>query len=384
MSNHPNDSLLQLQQLGLIDATINNKTLASADAHDSMPWFLHLFFGSSGVLASLLFIGFLSLLLAETGALDSAIGLFMIGAILSAAGFLLFKTKHIRTSTFMSSLAFALSVAGQLYIAFALFFNGFFRMFISGLALPLEVWLFLFIQVLMTFIVPSFIYRLLSSLVALGCIIYLLNFYNLPEVSVGLIALLVTITHLQRFSILKRVSCVWHRNMSDVIGAVGYASAIMLLSISVYFIAAEYGHDFGSYKQGFHYNYYLAQGLLTLASLYATVLILRRYAVKLLSTTGIIIFCATAILGVMSVYVSGLLATCLIIVIATANSQRVLLGLGVFALVGYIFWYYYQLDTSLLLKSTSMLIIGIGILLMRWLLIKRYFGETSDNKERLL
>ena len=80
----------------------------------------------------------------------------------------------------------------------------------------------------------------------------------------------------------------------------------------------------------------------------------------------------------MSVYVSGLLATSLVIVIAMANSQRLLLGLGVLSLVSYIFWYYYQLDTSLLVKSGSMLIIAITILLIRWLLVSRYFaGDLS-------
>ena len=89
----------------------------------------------------------------------------------------------------------------------------------------------------------------------------------------------------------------------------------------------------------------------------------------------------------MSIYVSGLLATSLIIIIATANSQRVLLGLSVIALVGYIFWYYYQLDTSLLVKSASMLVIGIALLLLRWLLIKGYFAQikssANDHQERL-
>ena len=76
---------------------------------------------------------------------------------------------------------------------------------------------------------------------------------------------------------------------------------------------------------------------------------------------------------------SGLLATSLIIIIATANSQRALLGLTIIALVSYIFWYYYQLDTSLLIKSLSMLIVGLTMLMVRWLLIKRYFANSLIN-----
>jgi hypothetical protein len=223
-------------------------------------------------------------------------------------------------------------------------------------------------------------------MVALGCVIYLLNFYYLPELNLGLLALMTAVTNLQRYSILQRISVKWRLAAFAISKALSYASALMLLSISVYFIAAEYGGGFDSldnYGETFNYNYYLAQGLLTLASLYAALLILKRYQVKLLSAAGFIIVFAIAILGIMSIYVSGLLTTSLIIVIAVANSQRVLLGLGITALVGYIFWYYYQLDTSLLVKSASMLSIGIGLLLMRWLLIKRYFAISKGSGEAL-
>ena len=176
-------------------------------------------------------------------------------------------------------------------------------------------------------------------------------------------------------------------NALEIMSAMGYASAYVLLSISVYFIAAEYGNSLNNYGDAFSYHYYLAQGLLTLASLYAAYLILKRYHIKLLSAAGLLISAAIVLLGIMSIYVSGLLATSLIIIIATANSQRVLLGLGVIASVGYIFWYYYQLDTSLLVKSVSLFVIGIALVLLRWLLIKSYFAQiklsANDHQERL-
>src|SRR5699024_4207462 len=205
-----------------------------------------------------------------------------------------------------------------------------------------------------------------------------------------LLALITSVTHLQRYTLAAFIPTKWRMNALEITNAIGYASAYVLLSVSVYFIATEYGNSFDSldsYGEAFSYNYYLAQGLLTLASLYAAYLILKRYQVKLRSTAGLLISAAIVLLGIMSIYVSGLLATSLIIIIATANSQRVLLGLGVIASVGYIFWYYYQLDTSLLVKSASMLVIGIALLLLRWLLIKGYFAQikssANDHQERL-
>ena len=384
--NEQNHDFLLLQQQGLIDAqNVNHELLSSAQSEARSPWFISLLFGFSGVLASLFFIGFLTLLLDNTGLLDSTLAVFIIGGILSVIGGFLFYNARIRHSPFWNSLAFAITLAGQGYIAYALL--------ASEIAEPLNIMLLLLVQLLMTVAIPNFIYRLLSATLALSCLFYLLNYYHLSEISLGLLALITSVTHLQRYTLAAFIPRKWRMNALEIMSAIGYASAYVLLSVSVYFIAAEYGNSFAnfnsldSYGEAFSYNYYLAQGLLTLASLYAAYLILKRYQVKLRSTAGLLISAAIVLLGIMSIYVSGLLATSLIIIIATANSQRVLLGLGVIASVGYIFWYYYQLDTSLLVKSVSLFVIGIALLLLRWLLIKSYFAKiklsANDHQERL-
>ena len=381
--NEQNHDFLLLQQQGLIDAqNVSDKLLNSAASEAPSPWFISLFFGMSGILASLFFIGFLTLLLDNTGLLDSTLAVFIIGGILSVIGGFLFYNARIRHSPFWNSLAFAITLAGQGYIAYALL--------ASEITEPLNIGLLLLVQLLMTVAIPNFIYRLLSATLALSCLFYLLNYYHLSEISLGLLALITSVTHLQRYRLAAFIPTKWRMNALEITNAIGYASAYVLLSVSVYFIAAEYGNSFDSldsYGEAFSYNYYLAQGLLTLASLYAAYLILKRYHIKLLSAAGLLISAAIVLLGIMSIYVSGLLATSLIIIIATANSQRVLLGLGIIALVGYIFWYYYQLDTSLLVKSASMLVIGIALLLLRWVLIKGYFAHikpsANDNQERL-
>ena len=378
--NEQNRDLLLLQQRGLIDAqNVSDKLLNSAASEAPSPWFISLFFGMSGILASLFFIGFLTLLLDNTGLLDSTLAVFIIGGILSGIGGFLFYNARSRHRPFWNSLAFAITLAGQGYIAYALL--------ASEITEPLNIVLLLLVQLLMTVAIANFIYRLLSATLALSCLFYLLNYYYLSEVSLGLLALITSVTHLQRYRLAAFIPTKWRMNALEITNAIGYASAYVLLSVSVYFIAAEYGNSFDSYGEAFSYNYYLAQGLLTLASLYAAYLILKRYHIKLLSAAGLLISAAIVLLGIMSIYVSGLLATSLIIIIATANSQRVLLGLGIIALVGYIFWYYYQLDTTLLVKSASMLVIGIALLLLRWVLIKGYFAHikpsANDNQERL-
>ncbi|HCI76124.1 MULTISPECIES: DUF4401 domain-containing protein [unclassified Psychrobacter] len=380
-NQHSDNVLLQLQQLGLIDGnavdartgeTSAKATIANNHSQNDTPWFIQILFGLSGIVASLFLIAFLSLLLFGIDGFDSVIALLITGLVLSAAGFVLFRNKQSRDNTFISSLALAISSAGQAYIGFALFDN--------NLSHPIDIWLFLIVQAVMTVIMPNRIYRLLGSIMTLGLTVYLLNYYHLPELSLGLLALITIGSNLSCNSLLQRIPNKWRADVFDITKPIGYASALMLLCVSVYFIAAERSHSLATYYgDTFSYNYYLAQGLLTLASLYAAYLILQRYEVKPFSSASIMVYCAVIVLGILSIYVSGLIATSLIIVIAIANSQRVLLGLGVTALVSYVFWYYYQLDTSLLIKSLSMLIVGLTMLMGRWILIKRYFANSLIN-----
>ncbi|MGO2340510.1 MAG: DUF4401 domain-containing protein [Psychrobacter sp.] len=381
VNSHLNPTLLQLQQLGLIDVDAID---IDDNAHEHTPWFIQTLFGFSGLLASGLFIVFLLLLLNGISIFESVAGLLVTGLLLSAGGFALFKNNNHKDNTFISSLAFTISVSGQVYIAAALLE--------VSLPEPIGIWLFLLIQIVITTIVPNPIYRLLSVGVVIGCLIYLLNYYDIPEAVLGVLALITVIGNLQRYELLQYLSAPRRNSRFEIINAVAYASAAILLAVSVYFIAAEYGNGFGYNEEAFFYNYFLAQTLLTLASLYAAYLLLKRYHIKFVSLLGMIATAAIIVLGALSVYVSGLLATSLVIIIAMANSQRVLLGLSIAALVGYIFWYYYQLDTSLLIKSLSMFIIGIAILLMRWLLVTFYLTNSvtptnisdTSHKERLL
>ena len=136
--NNDTQTLMVLKNLGMIDAKATNidradnsidDSVATIDDHgrhqknEDHPWFLQLFFGVSGIVASLFFIGFLSLSLSNTGAFDSMFALLIIGLALNATSFALFRNQKGRDSAFISSLAFAVSIAGQAYIAFALSVN---------------------------------------------------------------------------------------------------------------------------------------------------------------------------------------------------------------------------------------------------------------------
>jgi len=51
-----------------------------------------------------------------------------------------------------------------------------------------------------------------------------------------------------------------------------------------------------------------------------------------------------------------------------AGSNRVLQGLGITSLLFYISSYYYLMETTLLAKSQTLLVVGLVLLMIRWLL----------------
>ena len=94
-------TLSQLEQLSLINADAIHANASAPrpnpaineNSQEDTSWFIQLLFGLSGILASLFFIGFLSLLLFQTSVFDSTAGLLITGLLLSVASFALLKMK---------------------------------------------------------------------------------------------------------------------------------------------------------------------------------------------------------------------------------------------------------------------------------------------------
>ena len=66
--------------------------------------------------------------------------------------------------------------------------------------------------------------------------------------------------------------------------------------------------------------------------------------------------------------VQGITVGIVILVLGFSGANRVLLGLGSVSLLFYISSYYYLLDTTLLDKSLSLFIVGLVLLIIRWLM----------------
>jgi uncharacterized membrane protein len=112
--------------------------------------------------------------------------------------------------------------------------------------------------------------------------------------------------------------------------------------------------------------------------LWAVVLLLQREGVAPTSGPGAIALAGAAILGLASFKAPGVGPAAAILVIGYANGNRLLAGLGVIGLLGYLAHYYYVLHATLLEKSILLACAGLALLAVR-LALHRWWPVRTEK-----
>jgi uncharacterized membrane protein len=97
-------------------------------------------------------------------------------------------------------------------------------------------------------------------------------------------------------------------------------------------------------------------------------LLLQRWDLPLTGREGFIAIGAAMAVGIASFAAPGIPIALTLVLLGRANGDRILLGLGVISLLGYVIAYYYLLDTTLLTKSITFASTGAVLLVTRWAL----------------
>ena len=97
------------------------------------------------------------------------------------------------------------------------------------------------------------------------------------------------------------------------------------------------------------------------------------------SPGGICIAAAAIVFALCGLAAPGISAAILVLALGFANGNRVLMGLGLLAFGGYLSHFYYQLSSTLLVKSMVLTATGVVLLGLRWA-IERFLpvGEISN------
>jgi hypothetical protein len=154
------------------------------------------------------------------------------------------------------------------------------------------------------------------------------------------------------------------------IRAIGYGLILALVSLkgSALFDFRTMGWRLLPNQSALWAKTWLGEVLIGAVTLYVVWYVLQRYRQTVSARLSITALFGTLLLCIVSMKVQGITLGMVIILLGFSGTNRVLLGLGIVSLLFYISSYYYLLDTTLLDKSQSLFIVGLFLLIIRWLM----------------
>jgi uncharacterized protein DUF4401 len=222
--------------------------------------------------------------------------------------------------------------------------------------------------------VPNFVHRVWSAAAgAVACAIALGD-WRLHVYATGVIAAACAWIWLHEFQNVR------HRR---VLVPAGYGLVLALIGAAAWVIT-----DTSASRQSLNPllawggHQWLAAALNGVVLLWAVRGMLAREAVDESSRAGLCILAAAGLLALTSLNAPGLALAVLIMLLGFGNGNIVLLGLGIATLLGYLSFYYYSLEATLLYKSVLMTTTGLWLLAARFILQRVLAVEPPQEHGR--
>lgn len=343
MSTQSENVLGTLLQAGLVQGYA-----PESDTLDS-PWYIKLLLAISGWLAALFLLGFLGA--GFEFVFRNAVASLMVGSIMIGSAFSLLR---IPKNEFYEHAALAISLAGQALIVWAIFDNT-----------NKEIgWLVTSIfQLVLAIVMPNFVHRVFSSFFTAFCFSMALASSGVPYIASSVVMFAAAWLWLHEFSYPK------HMRKQR---AIGYGLVLALIQIkgTALFSFSTIGWHAAKADMNLWIQPWLGEVLAGAVTLYVVWHILTQLGHGLSEPITIVALIGTVILAMVSMEARGITVGMLILLLGFAGSNRVLIGLGIISLLFYISSYYYLLNATLLEKSQTLLIVGLVLLVTRWLMLR--------------
>ena len=334
------------------------------------PWYIRLIQAFSGWFAAWFIIGIFASLFNKLFT-EPLIASTLSIALIAGAYFLFRKDNN----PFTEGLGLAFSLSGQLllYIAGSKYFN--YRQEDTLLLI------FGIIQIPLIVLMHNNLHRLLSAFAAALCFagaIYMhtqnINLTGLYSAALMFISAFLWLREFHTGQYIKRVQAV----------AYGLILALLVLNVSRVF------NDFYLYQTSRAlYSWipdWLDQALFGLVTLYVVWQILSKHqrynSMAPTNLTRGLALGGVVLLTILSQQAHGLIVGIMVLLLGFSASNRILIGLGISALLFFISHYYYALHTSLLDKSITLGLLGLSLLFAYWLMGKIY-TNTSEKEDQL-
>lgn len=322
---------------------------------DESPWFVKVLLALGGWFASLFLLGFFFF---AFSILDEPAARLLAGSILVGAAFAVFKRGG--TNDFVEHGTLAVSLAGQLLIAFGL-----------GELLNEDAhlwWALVVLQGILALAMPNFIHRAFSAACA--------------ALSFGLAMEEVGMHYLAGGLLLVPVAWIWINEFRfpdklRAVRAIGYGLVLGLLAIP--YLSRHFG-VFAQNEAKLFLPPWVGELVASGVLLCLLWFLFKRAASAPPQRTVIMSYVAVLVLCIASFQAYGLSVGAIILLLGFAGSNRLLMTLGVVSLLFSISSYYYLLDITLLAKAQTLMLLGILLLAIRYTLKRLPEGFDQDEE----
>jgi len=355
----------QLHQQGLV-----NGTMPTTEQHHS-PWYIKTMQGVAGWIAAAFLLGAVALSLGWIFDRNAEITLLTIGLCgCLSAYFIIRGANH---NNFLEQLGLAISLSGQFIVAWGLIELFSYReattFFILG-----------GLQFLLAFFMPHFIHRVLSSWFGVICLFIAIENIGIYGLGISLTTLALTLLWVNE--------TYWYRNQYRW-EPIGYGLGLALVQLNSHLLFPSFLIAFSESTAMLATTINAFIPWLNLACIGASFLVLTyhllvRYHIQPRSTQGLLYFGCSGALVLVSWPVMGAASALLIILLGFSTQRRTLLALGIVSLLGFIGWYYYNLETTLLNKSLSLITMGVTLLIGRFLITRYWIKRRNDDVKNTL
>ncbi len=330
------------------------------------PWFVRVMLGFAGWIGALFLLSFVGAAL--TFIIRSSAASLMAGAIICAGVAVIFRFS--KGQDFAVQFGLATSFAGQ-----ALFIYGLMETFKWGNGFT-YVCITVFMAVLAA-IVANEIHRVATAFAASVSLGLALWWYGVPYLAPALITSAMAVIWMHEFSWANRGSVLRPIGYSLVLAAL-YSNGVLLM----------HGYSWLLERRAVNipvlarFSYWA--NILTIGAVffYTVHRLLAREGFGIKDRSAQASLFAAATIAIVSYKAPGIAAGLVIVLLGYANANRVLGGLGVFSLIAYLALYYYQLQTTLLVKSASLMATGIVLLVARFALHRLWPANPREGGDR--
>ena len=326
-----------------------------------VPWFVRLMMGIAGWIGALFLLGFVGVAFAFV--FRNAWAALLLGAGACGAAIAIFRAAP--KSDFMAQFGLAISLAGQFLLAYGLSEAlGRGARSIATILVLQEAALF--------FLIPNFLHRVLCAWGGGVAATWLIIDLGFSPLAPALITAAFLWVWLSEFDFARH---------GAIVRAGGYGLAIAAVQTTIMhgalwtLMLKELGRR--SALQGPELVW-IGQAASAAVLVWAVYKLLRREGLAVDSGQGKVGLAAALILGAASVKAPGVAPAVAILIAGYANGNRVLAGLGIFALMGYLSHFYYALHATLLYKSGLLALTGLALLGARFAM-RQWWPEEKET-----